>query len=182
MAQSQRRSRAYPRTRRRRTLTRGRNFRATARKTIATRPPAGEQRELEKIKTCNRKRVIEIVSGQTHVGVVRQRRNNMPNGDNARPTTARRVLVALTTFGANVWSFIRRWFWQGLCAAFVLAFILVVVRPFAPSEDPNEADVAVKWNQSIAKLGILPIYPPEEDFYVGDVWGIISEADIDKPN
>ena len=105
----------------------------------------------------------------------------MPNGDNARPTTARRVLAALATFGANVWSFIRRWFWQGLCAAFVLAFILVIVRPFAPSEDPNEADVAVKWNQSIAKLGILPIYPPEEDFYVGDVWGIISEADIDKP-
>jgi hypothetical protein len=38
--------------------------------------------------------------------------------------------------------------------------------------------VATAWNEGIARLGILPLYPPSEDFYVGDVWAVLADAAI----
>lgn len=35
-------------------------------------------------------------------------------------------------------------------------------------------DVARAWNTSIERLGIRPLYPPREDFHVGDVMAVIS--------
>ncbi len=39
-------------------------------------------------------------------------------------------------------------------------------------------DVADEWSKSISRLGILPIFPPEEDFHVGDVWAVISQDNV----
>jgi len=45
-----------------------------------------------------------------------------------------------------------------------------------------EKDIAQAWNESIAKLGILALYPPQEDFHVGDVWAMaIRNANDETP-
>ncbi|PDT64004.1 hypothetical protein CO683_40910 [Bradyrhizobium ottawaense] len=67
-----------------------------------------------------------------------------------------------------------------LVAAVVLFFIFRVVQPFQRQADPKPEDVATAWNDSIAKLGILPVYPPAEDLYVGDVWAVIAHSE-DSP-
>ncbi|OCK55057.1 hypothetical protein [Bradyrhizobium sp. LMTR 3] len=85
-----------------------------------------------------------------------------------------RVIAA---FFSTIWSFLRNWFWQLTVAALVVAFIIYEVRPFDEVKPLHQEDVALAWNQSIARLGILPVFPPEEDFHVGDVWAVISEAD-----
>ncbi|MFT0858492.1 hypothetical protein [Ancylobacter sp. G4_0304] len=32
------------------------------------------------------------------------------------------------------------------------------------------SDVPTAWNKGVARLGISPLYPPQEDFHVGDIW------------
>jgi hypothetical protein len=52
------------------------------------------------------------------------------------------------------------------------------VRPFSNESDASSKldDVAASWNSSISKLGISPLFPPQENFYVGDLWAILSAA------
>lgn len=64
--------------------------------------------------------------------------------------------------------------------AVVGLFIVFVVRPFGHPAELKSEDVASMWNKSIARLGILPLYPPQEDFHVGDVWVVVAETD-EKP-
>jgi hypothetical protein len=71
----------------------------------------------------------------------------------------------------------KSWFWQGIVAVFVLYFIAMYVRPLLSPTDENAEDIAKSWNDSFERLGILPIFPPEEDFYVGDVWAVIENAE-----
>ncbi len=72
--------------------------------------------------------------------------------------------------------------WVGgiLVACAVLFFIVRYVQPFERQADPKAEDVATAWNDSIARLGIVPVFPPAEDLYVGDVWAVISHSD-DSP-
>ena len=59
----------------------------------------------------------------------------------------------------------------------IVLFTLAVVRPFGdPGASRKDDDLAAEWNESIARLGIVPVFPPEEDLYVGDVWAVISDA------
>jgi hypothetical protein len=55
-----------------------------------------------------------------------------------------------------------------------IALIFAVIRPFERQVD--EEDVAELWTDSVKRLGILPLYPPEEDFYVGDLWAVIASS------
>ena len=48
---------------------------------------------------------------------------------------------------------------------------------FRNEEPVTAASVAASWNSSIAKLGITPVFPPEEDLHVGDVLAVIEDAD-----
>jgi hypothetical protein len=50
---------------------------------------------------------------------------------------------------------------------FFAAYILLDFGGRAP-----ERAVADAWNDGIARLGIKPLYPPQEDFHVGDVWAM----------
>jgi hypothetical protein len=60
----------------------------------------------------------------------------------------------------------------------VVLFSVETIRPFSPAKVPEakSEDVANEWNISIARLGISPLYPPQEDFFVGDFWAIVVEA------
>jgi hypothetical protein len=63
-----------------------------------------------------------------------------------------------------------------------IGIILAIVRPFEKPLSQLEAqDVAEAWTYSVNRLGLLPVYPPEEDFNVGDVWVVIAPPS-DKPS
>jgi hypothetical protein len=62
-----------------------------------------------------------------------------------------------------------------MTAALLLAITLIVVRPLAPPPaDLTADDIQQQWNDSIGRLGIEAVFPPEEDFYVGDIWAVVS--------
>ncbi|MGQ3356443.1 MAG: hypothetical protein ACT6XY_18035 [Phreatobacter sp.] len=46
------------------------------------------------------------------------------------------------------------------------------------AQDP-QVDVARTWNDSIERLGIRPLFPPQEDFHVGDVFAVLKVSDAD---
>jgi hypothetical protein len=48
------------------------------------------------------------------------------------------------------------------------------------AKNPDATDVADEWSKSISRLGISPIFPPQEDFYVGDIWAVISQDNVPK--
>ena len=87
---------------------------------------------------------------------------------------------SVSSFVTGIRDFVRKWFWQLAVAILVMAFILIVVRPFDRVSDPSAEDVAEAWNASIQRLGILPVFPPEEDLHVGDIWAVVADAD-DRP-
>src|SRR3954447_8722369 len=45
-----------------------------------------------------------------------------------------------------------------------------------PSYDSTET-VARAWNRTISKLDIEPLFPPQEDTYVGDVFVIVANGE-----
>jgi hypothetical protein len=73
--------------------------------------------------------------------------------------------------------FVRAHLWPILCALLVCSFTYYVVDPFGKKTDPQAEDIAAAWSSSIEKLGILAIYPPEEDFHVGDIWAVVANKD-----
>jgi hypothetical protein len=66
--------------------------------------------------------------------------------------------------------------WMFFTALVVLIFVVQVVWGDHRSESESE-DVATRWNKSIGQLGIEPVFPPDEDFYVGDVLAIVAIGD-----
>lgn len=40
------------------------------------------------------------------------------------------------------------------------------------SRRARKIDASVEWNRAVARLGVTPVYPPMEDFYVGDLWAM----------
>jgi hypothetical protein len=70
------------------------------------------------------------------------------------------------------------WLWQVSAVLIALFYIYFQVRPFSTENDVTLrlVDVANSWNQSVSKLGISPLFPPEEDFFVGDLWAVVTDA------
>jgi hypothetical protein len=71
-------------------------------------------------------------------------------------------------------------------AGIVVAAILAVVGlgnliRFFVSSPPKFLDgrnsVATEWNNSVRRLGVNPIYPPQEDLYVGDIFAVVKSSD-----
>jgi hypothetical protein len=70
------------------------------------------------------------------------------------------------------------WLWPVVVASGVLIYAAVEVRPFAAIASGDAIDdVGSSWNTSISKLGISPLFPPQEDFYVGDVWATVVSSE-----
>jgi hypothetical protein len=65
----------------------------------------------------------------------------------------------------------------GAAFAVVAAFVLLDVRPFEPPPPLSNEALAASWNESISRLGISPLYPPQEDFQVGDLMAVIVGAE-----
>ncbi len=59
----------------------------------------------------------------------------------------------------------------GIAFLFYAGFILLQFR-----SPPPEPDIATAWQEGIAKLGVTPLYPPAEDFNVGDVYVMPAAA------
>jgi len=55
----------------------------------------------------------------------------------------------------------------------ILSFIYM--RAVFIRSDLPEEDIASAWNDGIRKIGLIPVYPPIEDFSVGDVWAIVGD-------
>jgi hypothetical protein len=66
---------------------------------------------------------------------------------------------------------------SGVVLAAVAGFILVYVHPFEAPPSPSSEAIAAAWNESIHRLGIFPVYPPQEDFEVGDLLAVIVGAE-----
>src|SRR4051794_21742581 len=43
-----------------------------------------------------------------------------------------------------------------------------------------EKSVAQQWNEAISRLGIEPVYPPQEDIAVGDVFVILTNDELNE--
>ena len=82
----------------------------------------------------------------------------------------------MKAFFAAIGNFLRTW-WQIIVAVLILAVAVFVVRPFKSIPDPGPEDVAAAWNTSIGRLGIQPLYPPTEDFGVGDVLAVVADSE-----
>lgn len=89
------------------------------------------------------------------------------------PSSMSTLATWLSGLRAAVADFAHRRIWLIFLVLFIL-LALFVIRPFPTVDEPT--DVATAWNEGIARLGILPLYPPAEDFYVGDVWAVIADA------
>ena len=86
---------------------------------------------------------------------------------------SRQIMTALK----GLWQNVRPWLWRPTTVALLILISLIVVRPFAPPpSDPSAYEIQEQWNDSISRLGIEPVFPPEEEFYVGDIWAVVSGA------
>ncbi|MQW42548.1 hypothetical protein GHK68_09410 [Sinorhizobium meliloti] len=52
---------------------------------------------------------------------------------------------------------------------------ILIVRPWEPPGEIGSDNTAVAWNTAIERLGIAPLYPPQEDFFVGDVYVTLGD-------
>ncbi|MER9304243.1 hypothetical protein [Mesorhizobium sp. M0496] len=74
-----------------------------------------------------------------------------------------------------VWSNLWRIIWGILFIALVFSYI----RPFEKEHTDIESDLAKAWNGTIQRLGLQPLYPPQENFSVGDIWLVASSVSSD---
>src|SRR3990170_2050415 len=82
---------------------------------------------------------------------------------------AERLGGSPTWFNGKTWPFL-------LGIGLTLAFTLAIIRPWEDPLPPPE-DASALWSESVSRLGIEPLFPPQEDFHVGDVYVVISAYD-----
>lgn len=80
-------------------------------------------------------------------------------------------------FGSDWWRRRSFWIWPAAIVIVVIGFTIAVVRPFHIDTPADEQEIAAAWNESISLLGILPVFPPQEDISVGDIFAVISDED-----
>jgi hypothetical protein len=57
--------------------------------------------------------------------------------------------------------------------------VLVMLLTASTGEDRAANDIIADWNRTISKLGIEPVFPPEEDIYVGDIFAVVKADHLD---
>ncbi len=68
---------------------------------------------------------------------------------------------------------LKPFFFPVLAAALFAYVVFTFIRPGEKFERPEAKDVAANWSETVSQLGILPVFPPQEDFHVGDIWAVI---------
>jgi hypothetical protein len=80
----------------------------------------------------------------------------------------------------NIWAYR-----AGVTALLILAVVgLGNLIRFFVSSHPKPLDghsVATEWNESVQRIGINPVYPPQEDLHVGDIFAVIKQSDEEYP-
>jgi hypothetical protein len=79
------------------------------------------------------------------------------------------------------WEFpgsVSRKVWISLAATVVLAAVGIGGLYWARGGSATEQSVEEKWNVALRELGVEPVYPPEEDIEVGDIFAIVSSDSI----
>jgi hypothetical protein len=80
----------------------------------------------------------------------------------------------------NIWAYR-----AGVTALLILAVVgLGNLIRFFVSSHPKPLDghsVAAEWNESVQRIGINPLYPPQEDLHVGDIFAVIKQSDEEYP-
>jgi hypothetical protein len=76
---------------------------------------------------------------------------------------------SLLEIAKNHWSRFAVW-------STAIALIGVAALPFVVPQSRIDQDIPENWKNGVAALGLNPIYPPEEDFYVGDIWAIVDQG------
>lgn len=75
------------------------------------------------------------------------------------------------------------WRWLGplvgALGSVVLAGLVVLWTASTP-EERTANDIIADWNRTISKLGIEPVFPPEEDIYVGDIFAVVTADHLDN--
>src|SRR5436190_16588764 len=66
-----------------------------------------------------------------------------------------------------------RWLWRA-GGLMLLALVVAMVMSSIWTATPTDKDVVAEWNETIRRLGIEPVFPPEEDIYVGDLFAVIT--------
>jgi hypothetical protein len=71
----------------------------------------------------------------------------------------------------------------GSALAAVLVFVLASLAALAwLGPEPSETRVIEEWNATISKLGIDPVFPPEEDVAVGDIYAVLNDSESGQPS
>jgi hypothetical protein len=73
---------------------------------------------------------------------------------------------------------ISRQVWTTIATAVALAAVTIGGLYWARGGSPSGQSVEEKWNVALRQLGVEPVYPPEEDIEVGDVFAIVSSDSI----
>jgi hypothetical protein len=78
----------------------------------------------------------------------------------------------------GVWQWLsNHWKWVGpavgAIGSVVLAGLVLLWTASVPDEQ-GANDIIADWNRTISKLGIEPVFPPEEDIYVGDIFAVVT--------
>jgi hypothetical protein len=85
-------------------------------------------------------------------------------------------------WGLSMLSWIRRhWIWSGAVLIFLSAPLVVIAVRSLTAPTP-ELDPEGQWARAIERYGISPVFPPEEDFAVGDLFVQIVSDDDPDPN
>jgi hypothetical protein len=92
---------------------------------------------------------------------------------------ASNISVAVTRFAKVATRLHSGWILVGAVGMLLLFFTITVLDRLwnQPTPDDDSDTVAREWNLTIAKLGLDPIYPPAEDFAVGDILVYVSGGD-----
>jgi hypothetical protein len=95
----------------------------------------------------------------------------------ANPSVSGFLQGEVTSMLTAIGNFLKSPLWQIIVIVLLAIGAGLVVRPFKAVRDPTPEDVATAWNNSIGRLGILPLYPPTEDFGVGDVMAVVADSE-----
>jgi hypothetical protein len=68
--------------------------------------------------------------------------------------------------------------WVSVAGVAALAAVAVGGLYWARGGQSTQQSVEEKWNVALRELGVEPVYPPEEDIEVGDVFAIVSSDSI----
>jgi hypothetical protein len=104
--------------------------------------------------------------------------NQTAPGDRA-PSSAGAAGRAFAWFRARVlWVVPRAFSFIGLLAVALVVYVGFFRPAPGPSADPD--DLANEWNATVAQLGVSPVFPPQEDLHVGDLFAVLGEGAADE--